>query len=351
MTEVRSVPRCSGRHWLHGADRAWPETNCYLDLWIELLPALGRDPLPLLGVAAAMDWEVDHFTFLKPHASDIFAMTGVTLHELALWDDVADHIVGQVATGAIPLLEVDAFFLPDTLADAYRHKHTKTTIAIAAIDPGRRSLEYFHNAGRFDLEGEDYDGVLGRQTDRASLFPFAELARIAVDPLSPSQTQELSRNGLSRFARSRAPGNPVARFAAALPALMDRTGSDPARVNAFCFNTTRQLGAAFGLFADHLKWLGENDAAAILLADKAKSLQFRIARAARRKRPDPSVPVALAELAALWTECMAPLGLHTPDRPAPARITVDHVRGHIAEIERSRAEVGFRALNAESVGK
>ncbi len=26
---------------LHSQDRDWPETNCYLDVWIEVLPSLG----------------------------------------------------------------------------------------------------------------------------------------------------------------------------------------------------------------------------------------------------------------------------------------------------------------------
>lgn len=316
MTEVRSVGLRDGCHRLHGADRTWPETNCYLDLWIELLHALGRDPVPLLGVAAALDWEADHFTFLKPSATDIFAMTGVTLHELALWDDVADQIVAQVAAGAVPLLEVDAFFLPDTHADAYCHKHTKTTIAIVAIDPGRQRLEYFHNAGRFSLEGDDYDGVLGRHGHRSLLYPFAELARVTTDPLPSIEARVAARDGLHRFARSRAPGNPVARFAAALPALLDRIGPDPARINAFCFNTTRQLGATFGLFAEHLAWLGENNDAAIRLASEAKTLQFQIARAARRNRPDPSIHAALTNMAALWVDCMVPADRLVANRSA-----------------------------------
>ena len=29
-------------HPLHGADRTWTETNCYVDLWIELLPERHR---------------------------------------------------------------------------------------------------------------------------------------------------------------------------------------------------------------------------------------------------------------------------------------------------------------------
>ena len=37
----RSIRRGWVPHRLHGPDRMWPETNCYVDLWIELLHALG----------------------------------------------------------------------------------------------------------------------------------------------------------------------------------------------------------------------------------------------------------------------------------------------------------------------
>ena len=32
-------------HSLHDEERVWPEKNCYLDLWIELLHSLELDPL------------------------------------------------------------------------------------------------------------------------------------------------------------------------------------------------------------------------------------------------------------------------------------------------------------------
>lgn len=297
-------------HALHAVDRPWPETNCYLDLWIELLHALGRDPLPLLGLAAALDWEADHFTFLKPSSSDIVTMTGVTLHELALWDDTEAHIVAQITTRAVPLLEVDAFFLPDTHSNAYRHKHTKTTIAIDSIDPNQNRLEYFHNAGHFSLSDEDYAGVLGRAPHQSVLFPFAELARVTADPATPKAARELARLLLPRYARTRSPGNPVARFAAALPDLLTRVGPDPARINALCFNTTRQFGGAFGLLADHLAWLGEDSADASWLADSAKTLQFQVARAARRTRPDPAIAAALHDMATVWDRCMTSIAAY-----------------------------------------
>lgn len=296
-------------HRLHAADRVWPETNCYFDLWIELLHGLGRDPLPLLGAAVALDWEVDHFTFLKPASTDILAASGIVVHEMALWRETAAQIVAQIDASAVPILEVDAFFLPDTQANAYGHTHTKTTIAIVAIQAERQSLDYLHNASRYCLSGNDYAGVLGLGDHRPMLFPFAELARPVRDPASDEEARALALQWLGRYASTRRCSNPVADFASALPGLLAEAGSDPYRINALCFNTTRQFGSAFGLLADHLAWLGEDMSDADDLARSAKTLQFQLARAARRNVVDPAIDVALETMSARWERCMERLGL------------------------------------------
>lgn len=320
MTAVFSAAwRAEGApsHALHSADRAWPETNCYLDLWIELLHALGRDPLPLLGLAVALDWEVDHFTFLKPSATTIFAATGVTLHELALWDDVAVHVEAQLASGAVPLLEVDAFYLPDTRSNVYRDTHTKTTIGITAIDTAHDWLGYLHNAGHYSLSGEDYQGVLGRASHGSTLFPYAELARVAEVTPAAAVSRETAWRWLGDYARSRGSGNPIIRFADALPGLLDRVGRDPVRINALCFNTTRQLGSSFGLLAEHLTAIGADEAGARGMATDAKTLQFQIARAARRGRTDAAIAATLDDIATAWERCQAMIaaGPTTSARP------------------------------------
>ena len=306
MTAVFSAAwRADGApsHPLHSADRAWPETNCYLDLWIELLHGLGRDPLPLLGLAVALDWEADHFTFLKPSSTAILAATGVTLHELALWDDLAVHIEAQLASGAVPLLEVDAFYLPDTRSNAYQHVHTKTTIGITAIDSAHEWIGYFHNAGHYSLCGSDYRGIFRRAGDGSTLFPYAELARVAEVAPTAAVARGIAWGWFDGYARSRRPGNPIVQFAGALPGLLERVGRDPARINALCFNTTRQLGSSFGLLADHMAALGADGAGARGIAADAKTLQFQIARAARRGRTDPAITATLDDIATAWERC------------------------------------------------
>ena len=288
---IAAAPDGFRAHRLNDPARTWPETNCYLDLWIGLLHAAGQDPLPLMGVAAGMAWEGDHFTFAKPCAADLFTLTGVVLQEMALWDDMEAHVAAQVARGAAPMPEVDAFFLPDT-ADHGR-QHSKTTIAIVAIDPAAQALDYVHNGGLFRLAGDDYAGVL-RQTP---LFPYAEIARLPAAPPAPQRAA--ARAVLTRLAAARGPGNPVEAFAAALPGLLARPGMSE-KVHLLCFNTARQLGAGFGLLADHLAWLGLDGAPAALLSEQAKTFQFQLARAARRGRHDPALDAALAGMAASW---------------------------------------------------
>lgn len=303
MAELRAIaatPATHPRHALHGPDRAWPETNCYLDLWIGLLSAIGQDARPVLGAPAALAWEADHFTFVKPCAADLFSLTGAVLHELALFDSTARQVEAQVARGAVPLLEVDAFFLPDTEGAAYRERHTKTTIAIVALDAAERWLDYLHNAGLYRLSGDDFCGVLNLGPHETPLFPYAELVRLPSAP--PPDATDAARRVLARLAATRPPENPFHQFAAALPALMARTGGDSQAVHALCFNTARQAGSAAGLLADHLDWLGHDGTPARALADSAKTLQFQIARAARRGRDDPGIGALLGSMAAQWAD-------------------------------------------------
>jgi hypothetical protein len=168
------------RHALHDESRDWPETNCYVDLWIELLAARGFAPEAALGFTLTQDFEGDQFTFFKFPLQDLEALYGTVVQELSIYDSVETHTIKQAARGRPVLIEVDGFYLPDTRGVSYRRQHTKTTIAVNRIDPASRSLEYFHNAGFFALGGEDYDGVfakLPQQQRDDILFPYVEFVR------------------------------------------------------------------------------------------------------------------------------------------------------------------------------
>ncbi len=62
----------------------------------------------------------------------------------------------------------------------------------------------------------------------------------------------------------------------------------------YAFNTLRQFGANFELLATHLEWLQNSlahvfyneIAAAQAISESAKSMQFQLARAVARRKPD-----------------------------------------------------------------
>ena len=56
---------------IHRADRDWAETNCYVDIWIELLHAWGFEPIAALPFTFGIDFEGDQWTFYKPPLADL----------------------------------------------------------------------------------------------------------------------------------------------------------------------------------------------------------------------------------------------------------------------------------------
>jgi hypothetical protein len=302
--------RIHAPHPLHAQGCDWPEKNCYADLWIGTLHALGLEPLAMLGHTVAVDFEGDQWTFFKPCRSELRDLYGIDLQEMTVWRPLQEHVVEHLAAGKFVCTEADAWWLPDTAATDYRRKHTKTTILIDAIDPRARRLAYFHNAGHFELEGEDYDEVL-----RDGVLPlFAELVRI--DRVVRHPPDELARRAL-RWLRTHHEGRPATnpferfgeRFAHDLPALRE-AGLD--RYHAWAFAATRQAGAAFELAAAHLRWLapfaGDGFAAAAqpfaAISSANKSLILKGARAAATgKSFEPRD--ATSAMAQAWTQGMA----------------------------------------------
>jgi hypothetical protein len=289
-----SHPADHKRHALHDETRDWPETNCYVDLWIELLAARGFAPKAALGFTLIQDWERDQFTFFKFPLHDLEAFYGAVVQELSIYDSVEAHAIEQAARGRAVLVEVDGFYLPDTRGVSYRRQHTKTTIAINRIHPVSRSLEYFHNAGFFALDGEDYDGVftkLPQQQRDEILFPYVEFVRFDGTALRGEALRAAALARLSQHYARRPQRNPVRAFAKVLGAQTEAVAKRPPDFfHVYAFNTLRQLGANFELCCSHLAWLfpaSEADgavAAAKAISGGAKSLQFQLARAVARKR-------------------------------------------------------------------
>lgn len=283
-------------HALHRGERAWLETNCYVDLWIEVAHAFGRDPHAALPFTVALDFEGDQWLFFKQPTGDLAELYGFEVQELNIWRDLLDHTVEQVQRDRLVLIEVDAYHLPDTAGVSYRSAHSKTTIGVQAIDPAARTLGYFHNAGYFELAGDDFDALFGRARAQRedALPPYTEFVKIdRSHALSPDGLRARSIALLERHLTRRPRQNPVtrfrARFAQDLEWLADRP---PETFHQYAFSTLRQLGACYELASSYTRWLAEGgegglDAATAAfetLATQAKTLQFKAARAVMLKR-------------------------------------------------------------------
>ena len=290
-------------HALHREARTWSETNCYADLWIEVLHALGLEPHAMLAHVLFVDHEGDQFTFFKPPVADLEFLYGIDVQELQLWDGVACHVIEQLGLRRLVLAEVDAFYLPDTRGTAYRSSHAKTTIGIALADTHARRLGYFHNAGYYELDPDDWSGVL---EPALPLPPYAELVKL--DRLSRLPDHELrrrSRRLLARHWTRRPAKNPILACGQAFARQVERLSGDSARLHGYAFASLRQCGAACELGAQYLRWLLPETADALSAADDleaiaaaGKTATFRLARAAAHRKPTDLAP--LLAVASRW---------------------------------------------------
>ncbi|MDH4273886.1 MAG: DUF1839 family protein [Gammaproteobacteria bacterium] len=305
-------PSTYARHTIHSGERVWAETNCYVDLWVELLHALGHEPRAALPFTLTLDFEGDQWTFFKFSLNDILELYGLEVQELAIWRPLVAHIEEQVTRGHPVLVELDSFYLPDTAGTAYQLEHTKTTVGVTEIDVAARHLGYFHNQGYFHLTGEDFTRVFRLDADRDEIVlpPYVEFVKPhPARALQGAALVEASR-GLLRQYLERVPStNPYtafkARFAEDLAGLMQ---ADIKVFHQYSFATLRQCGACFELAATYFEWLGAQArcevAAAVEaykdLANAAKAYQFQLARAMNRKKPLDLTP--LDEMARRWEQ-------------------------------------------------
>lgn len=300
MAAEVSTPAVVAGHRLHAPDRTWSETNCYLDLWIELLHARGHDPVPACAAVLSSGWEVDQWTFVKPLPEDLALLYGLHVAELNPWDRLAGHVAGHLAAGHLVTVEVDAWWLPDTAGTSYRTAHEKTSIAPLALDVQQRWLRYAHGAGVFEAVGEDVDQLL----TPGLLAPYTELVRVGTEPTGPLAERALARARAHLVARPA--GDQVAPMGEHLRSVLPRL-SEEAFFHAYAFATWRQLGSAAGVAGDLARWLdpvapgaAAAGSAFDAVATGAKSLQFSLARASRGRQVDLDAPVAA--LGAGWAE-------------------------------------------------
>lgn len=291
-------PSTYQRHLIHGADRAWAETNCYTDVVIELLHGLGHEPIAALPFTLTIDFEGDQWTFFKFPQADLFELYGFDIQELAVWRSLDEHIEEQVAAGRPVLVELDSYFLPDTTGTAYKLAHVKSTIAVNEIDIERRHVGYFHNQSYYFLDGADYSDALqidGLVHERM-LPPYIEYVKPRRDFVAPTGKQRLETSlallskHLARLPRENPFGRYKARFSEDLDWLLK---GDIERFHAYSFATLRQYGACYELSETYLRWLSEQGVDGLATATSAfqqisqtaKAFQFQLARSMARKKP------------------------------------------------------------------
>jgi len=276
------------------SDRIWIETNCYVDLWIELLHALGLEYHAALPFTLSVDFEGDQWQFFKFPAEDLRTLYGIDVAEMNPWRGLEHHIEEQLTMGRLLTAEVDAFHLPDTAGISYELAHVKTTIVPNMIDRAHRRLGYFHNSSYYELGGDDYSGIFGHGRDQPEvLLPYVELLKL--DRVRPLEDRELvdAALGLVREHLARRPGtNPVQRFGKRLDQDVDWLRARGLEtVHEYAFATLRQFGSAAELSGSLCQWLaahGEPTADAgrewTALASEAKAAMFQLARLARADR-------------------------------------------------------------------
>lgn len=306
-------------HPYHSGDRAWLETNCYVDVWIELVHALGLDPAASLPFTVGLDFEGDQWLFYKQPSADLYDLYGLDVQELQIYRSFLDHASYQVEHGRIVLVEVDAHYLPDTRGVSYHIEHTKTTIGIETLDVEGQRLGYFHGAGYHELSGDDFAGVFWLKRpqsdeDLAAYTEFVKLERMRrlLAPELLSRSVALLGNHLERVPKE----NPFARFGASLQRDLDALrGQSEAAYHQYAFATLRQCGSCFELASSYMAWLmahGERGLEPVRdgfdsISSAAKGIQLRAARAVLQGRPY-SADSAIETMASSWSRAIAELG-------------------------------------------
>ena len=296
---------------LHHPDRCFTETNCYVDLWIELLHARGIDPASAMGFACSVDFEGDQWTFFKPPPEELQRLYGIDVHEMQIYRPLVDHVIEQLRASRSVIVEADSFFLPDRAATSYRRQHGKSSIAIEAIDGPAERLHYFHGPSYYQLSGEDYRGLFRMDPVFSAdvLPPYVEVVRFDAGPrLKGEELRRAAYEMLGRQLSRRPKRNPWVAFGERL--LMDLpellAGTDTA-YHAYAFATVRQCGAAFEMAKSFVEWLAHSpsvhsSAAAEALGKQVNGAKTLLFKLARRRPFDPSP--AIRQLAQDWETSM-----------------------------------------------
>jgi hypothetical protein len=77
---------------LHYPDRTFRETNCYVDVWIELLHARGIDSASAMAFACTVDFAGDPWTFFKPALDEMTRLHATDVNETQLYRPVVGRL-------------------------------------------------------------------------------------------------------------------------------------------------------------------------------------------------------------------------------------------------------------------
>ncbi len=314
-------PKAYVAHDLHRGEHDWLETNCYVDVWIELLHAHDFDPVAGLGFCVRTDLEADQWTFFKYSHEELFSLYGLDVIELNPWQSVITQVVNEVRAGNVPLVEVDAYYLPDTIATTFHTSHGKTTIGVIAINVDASCMTYLHSGGLFSVSGLDFRALfseLAPTPGHVVLPPYIEVVKRSTGEALRgsalvSEAVRLLRKNVARIPKE----NPFVRYADRFPEDVFRLRGCPAEeFHRYAFATFRQFGAAFSLASMHLEWLrflgpdvGSIDEAIkgfATISATAKNLQFRAARAILAQKTVDVSP-QLNQLVQSWEEATSSL--------------------------------------------
>jgi len=296
-------PETYQRHRIHTQERDWAETNCYVDIWIELLHALGHEPLAAMPFTLAIDFEGDQWTFFKFPLADIYDLYAIDVQELAIWKPLVTHIEEQVADGKPVLVELDSYFLPDTAGMAYKLAHVKSTVAVIEIDIEKRHLGYFHGQGYYHLDGENFIKALrlGDETGTSVLPPYVEISKFRrTEKLSETKIRSVSIELLRKQLKLLPTENPFSKYIPRFERDLEwLKGEDLDTFHQYSFATLRQFGACFELASTYLNWLinqgesGLDEAAKNIksISETAKVYQFQLARTISRNKPLDIAPI------------------------------------------------------------
>ncbi|MGC4093537.1 MAG: DUF1839 family protein [Polyangiaceae bacterium] len=180
-------------------------------------------------------------------------------------------------------------------------------------------LGYFHNAGYYALEGEDFRELfrLGKPADPQFLPLFAELVKYdRVERLDTPELARRSRENLSFWYARRPSENPFQRFTPVFVRTIEELKArDVAEYHAYAFATIRQFGSCFDLTAQYLRWLGAALPGSIgsaaphfeAISNSAKAMILKGARAVAGRKAVDFAPM-LGDMARAWDDGVTALG-------------------------------------------